>query len=89
MKYVARELESQLAKASKQFPSVIVSGPRRAGKTFLLEHAFPRVSYQLLEDPDVLARVMSDPRGWLDELKTPVIIDEIQNAPELLPYIRT
>ena len=46
-------------------------------------------NYILLEDPDVIARVNSDPRGFLDELKTPVILDEIQNTPTLLGYVRT
>jgi len=49
----------------------------------------PGVDYRLLEDPDVLARVRADPRGFFDELKVPVILDEIQNAPELLAYVRT
>ncbi len=43
----------------------------------------------LLEDPDVIARVRADPRGFLDELATPAILDEIQNTPELLNYIRS
>jgi hypothetical protein len=50
---------------------------------------FPKASYLLLEDPDVLARARSDPRALLDQIRLPVIIDEIQNVPELLPYIRT
>jgi hypothetical protein len=43
----------------------------------------------LLEDPDIQARVRSDPRAFLEELQPPVVFDEIQNAPELLDYIRT
>jgi predicted AAA+ superfamily ATPase len=43
----------------------------------------------LLEDPDVLGRVRADPRGFLDGLTLPVILDEVQNAPELLAYVRT
>lgn len=42
----------------------------------------------LLEAPDVIDRVRSDPRGFLDDLPTPVILDEIQNTPELLGHIR-
>jgi predicted AAA+ superfamily ATPase len=42
-----------------------------------------------LEDPDVLARAGADPRAFLDALSLPVILDEIQNIPELFPYIRT
>ncbi|HEY3353253.1 MAG TPA: ATP-binding protein [Polyangia bacterium] len=84
-----RELAPALVSAARQFGALVLTGPRRAGKTFLLQHTFPRASYHLLEDPDLRARVAADPRGWLDEVKTPAIIDEIQNAPELFAYIRT
>src|SRR5881296_2180272 len=89
MKIVRRELETEIRRAARAFGAVILTGPRRAGKTFLLQRTFPRASYHLLEDPDVLGRVKADPRGWLEELRTPAIIDEIQNAPELFAFIRT
>jgi len=89
MRPFKRELEKSLIRASRDFGAVVVSGPRQAGKTFLLRHCFPRANYYLLEDPDVLVRIKEDPRGWLDEVRTPAIIDEIQNAPELFSYIRT
>ncbi len=41
-----------------------------------------------MEDPEIVARVRSDPQGFLDELKLPAILDEIQNAPELFAHIR-
>ena len=50
---------------------------------------FPAASYVLLEDPDVVDRVRADPRGFLDGVRLPVILDEIQNAPELFAYVRT
>ncbi|HTT24735.1 MAG TPA: ATP-binding protein, partial [Candidatus Sulfotelmatobacter sp.] len=43
----------------------------------------------MLEDPDVQARVRSDPRAFLEALRPPVVFDEIQNTPELLAYVRT
>ncbi len=89
MSQVARLLGPELLHASANFPAVVLTGPRRAGKTFLLRATFPDAAWILLEDPDVLSRVRFDPRGFLDGLVTPVILDEIQNAPELLPYIRT
>jgi hypothetical protein len=55
----------------------------------VLRQAFPKARYVLLEDPDVRERARSDPRGLLDDLKPPVLFDEIQNAPELFGYIRT
>jgi predicted AAA+ superfamily ATPase len=50
---------------------------------------FPKAQYVLLEDPDIQGRTRSDPRTFLEELRPPVIFDEIQNAPELLSYVRT
>ena len=67
----------------------MVTGPRRAGKTTLFRRTFPQAKYILLEDPDIQARVRSDPRSFLEELHPPVIFDEIQNVPELLDYVRT
>jgi predicted AAA+ superfamily ATPase len=89
MRFVPRRLAPQLERAARSFPALILTGPRRAGKTTLLRKLFPDASYHLLEDPDVVARVRSDPRGFLDEVKLPTILDEIQNVPELFGYIRT
>jgi hypothetical protein len=88
MRYMPRRLTSQLSSASRDFAALVLTGPRRAGKTTLLRRAFPQAAYRLLEDPEIVARVRSDPAGFLDELRLPVILDEIQNAPELLAHIR-
>ena len=89
MKYLTRELEIQVRKAMDSFPAVVLTGPRRAGKTWMLKHLFPKAGYHLLEDPDVVSRIRTDPKGFLETLKPPVILDEIQNIPELFAYIRT
>jgi hypothetical protein len=89
MAHIPRLLAAELKRATGGFPVIILTGPRRAGKTYLLQRCFPRASYHLLEDPDVIARVQSDPRAFLDEAGSPAILDEIQNVPELLNYIRS
>lgn len=65
------------------------SDPRQSGKTTLLTHLYgaqyPIIS---LEPPDVRAAALSDPRGFLDLYPSPVVFDEIQYAPGLLPYIK-
>ena len=89
MHYIHRKLADVLWQATRHFPAVVVTGPRRAGKTTLLRKLFPNARYVLLEDPDIRARVRTDPRAFLDELRPPVVFDEIQNTPELLDYVRT
>ena len=89
MRYITRKLGTTLQVASRHFPAVVITGPRRAGKTTLLRQLFPKARYVLLEDPDIQGRIRGDPRTFLEELHPPVLFDEIQNAPELLSYVRT
>jgi uncharacterized protein len=89
MKFIPRIIASQLLQAARHFTAVILTGPRRSGKTTLLRKLFPQASYHLLEDPDVISRLRTDPRAFLEEVQCPVILDEIQNVPEILNYVRT
>src|SRR5256886_2491367 len=89
MRYIPRNLGNVVRQAARHFPALVVTGPRRAGKTTLLRQLFPKAQYVLLEDPDIQGRIRSDPRTFLEELRPPVVFGEIQNAPELLCYVRT
>ena len=89
MREIPRQLAPFLLSALRRFPAVVVTGPRRSGKTTLLRAALPHAQYVLLEDPDIQDRIRRDPRAFLDALRPPVIFDEIQNAPQLLDYVRT
>ncbi len=88
MKYTTRVIEKQIQLASEGFPALVVTGPRRAGKTCMLRHLFPEADYYLLEEPDLVGRIRNDPQGFLDGIRLPVLLDEIQAVPELLAYIR-
>ena len=89
MKFIERSLEPVIKKALREFPVVTLTGPRQSGKTTLLRERFShRYRYVSLEAPDVRAAASNDPRGFLDANPPPVIFDEIQHVPDLLPYIK-
>lgn len=88
MRYIQRELETQVLQAARNFPAVVLTGPRRAGKTWLLQHLLPKAAYFLLEDPAWVARLRADPHGFLDALKPPVVLDEVQHVPEVFALVR-
>lgn len=88
MKFVERAITRALRRARGGSGALIVTGPRRSGKTTLLRHAFPGASYHLLQDPDTIARLRADPQGFLDDVRLPAILDEIQNVPEVLAFVR-
>ncbi len=83
-----REIESELKGLATGYPVVMVVGPRRSGKTTLVQHAFPHKPYVNLEFPDTRAMALGDPRGFLEQFPQGAILDEIQRVPELLSYIQ-
>jgi predicted AAA+ superfamily ATPase len=89
MTYLPRTLEGHLAAATRQFPVLLLTGARQVGKTSLLRHASEAGrSYVTLDDPLVLDLAKGDAALFLQRFPPPVLIDEIQYAPELLPYIK-
>lgn len=87
--YLPRTLELVLRKTARELPAVVLTGPSQPGRAALLRHVFGRrTHYVSVEPPDVRAAAGANPRGFLDAWRPPVILDEIQYAPDLLPYIK-
>jgi predicted AAA+ superfamily ATPase len=87
--YVPRTLEEFAQAASQQFPVMLVTGARQVGKTTFLQHLREAErTYVTLDDPLVLELAKRDPALFFQRFRPPLLIDEIQYAPELLPYIK-
>ena len=87
--YIRRNLESLLVDIAGQFPSITLTGPRQSGKTTILKKIFGSSHrYVSMELTHLREAAQRDPQGFLESNPPPVIIDEIQYAPDLFPYIK-
>ncbi len=88
-KYYDRNVEQVLVESVKQFRVVVLTGARQTGKSTLFQHLFKKThKYVSLDNPIDLKLAQEDPELFFDEYPAPLIIDEIQYAPKLLPYIK-
>ena len=92
MAYIARHMEKKVLDLSKSFSTLLITGPRQAGKTTMLKELAKREGigrgYVSLDDLNTRDMAKNDPKLFLQLHKPPVIIDEVQYAPELFTYIK-
>lgn len=92
MKYISRHIEEQILKLSQSYSAILLTGPRQAGKTTMLRSLAQKENigreYVTLDDLTVRDMAKNDPALFLQLHKPPVLIDEVQYAPELFTYIK-
>ena len=87
--YIKRAIEDSILRISKTFPVLLVTGSRQVGKTTLLKQLAEETrKYVTFDDPDIRLMAKSDPALFMQRFTPPILIDEIQYAPEILPYIK-
>lgn len=83
-----RDISSKINELADKSPVVTLTGPRQSGKTTLVKSIFKDHRYVSLEDPDNKRYALEDPRGFLGQFKKGVILDEVQQTPDLFSYIQ-
>ncbi len=86
---IQRALQPYLLRDAGYYPVVTLTGPRQSGKTTLARNTFPDFDYVNLEESESRMFAREDPKGFLKRYPGPVIIDEIQRAPDIFSYIQS
>ena len=90
MAYIKRDLEKKLIELSKEYACILVTGPRQIGKSTILEHINNKDNREIITLDDLSMRKLAieDPKMFLSLHSSPILIDEVQYAPELFSYIK-
>ena len=87
--YIKRYVEQTILDAAASFPCIVIYGPRQVGKSTTINMLFgDKIPMVTLDDADDRALAINNPRLFLEQYGWPVIIDEIQKAPNLLDEIK-
>jgi len=88
MHYLKRHLENQILESSKYFKAILLLGARQVGKTTLLQHLFPQFKVFTFAPVQDIYNARKDPDLFLESFPGPLILDEVQYAPELLASLK-
>ena len=88
MKYIDRDMEQLVLELSKEYSCILITGPRQVGKSTMLEHLDTNRTIVTLDDIQERTLAKQDPEMFLRIHRPPILIDEVQCAPELFSYIK-
>lgn len=88
MKYITRDMEKLILNLSNEYSCILVTGPRQVGKSTMLEHLDSSREKVTLDDFQERKLAREDPEMFLRIHHTPILIEEVQYAPELFTYIK-
>lgn len=87
--YIKRDIETLVLDTSKEYAGIMLTSPRQVGKTTMLQQLMDDSRrYVTLDDMDERKMAKEDPALFLSLHPVPVLIDEVQYAPELFSYIK-
>ncbi|MFV1985191.1 MAG: ATP-binding protein [Thiohalomonadales bacterium] len=86
--WIKRDISELIKKLNKERPALLLTGARQTGKSSLLNHLFPQHSYVSLDVPLEAKQASESGQFFLESHGTPLVIDEIQYAPELFRQIK-
>lgn len=86
--YLKRHAESIITDCLKQYPVVLVTGPRQVGKTTMLQYVCQDYDYVTFDDPIILTEAIEESNLFLKNNKPPLLIDEVQYAPQIFRYLK-
>jgi len=89
MSIVKRVILEGIKLGLAQYPILALTGPRQSGKTTLLREYFSDYIYVSLENPDIRKFAKNNPNQFLAQYNNKVILDEVQQAPQLFSYLQT
>ena len=88
MQYIPRKITPSIERGAKYFPVIVITGPRQSGKSTLCRKIFEDYAQYNLEDIGLRENIKNDPKTFIHNCGSHVLIDEAQHIPDLFSYIQ-
>src|SRR5262249_43160182 len=86
--WIERDISPKIMSLAQSFPVIVLTGARQTGKTTLLRRLFADYTYVSLDIPSTAALASQSPEAFLSQYPAPLLVDEVQYAPELFRHLK-